>query len=161
MGRVVGRDALVAACEEARAKGARVVFTNGCFDILHRGHVYCLEKARSLGDLLVVGVNSDRSVRELKGEGRPIVPEDDRAYVVAALGVVDLVCLFDEPTPSELIATVAPDVLVKGAGYTEEDVVGADFVRGRGGEVVVIEPLEGRSTSSIIRRILRSGGAEA
>ncbi len=150
------RDELVAACDGARARGQRIVFTNGCFDILHRGHVHYLQKARELGEILVVGVNTDRSVRELKGPGRPIVPEDDRASVVAALASVDFVCLFDEATPLELIVAVAPDVLVKGAGYTRDTIVGADFVEARGGRIVAVEALEGRSTRSIIERIIES-----
>ena len=154
MGRVVSRDELGLLAEEARAGGSKIVFTNGCFDILHRGHTQYLEEARALGDLLVVGVNTDRSVRALKGDTRPVVPEDDRAHVLAALAAVDLVCLFDEDTPYELISVVLPDVLVKGAGYTRETIVGADIVEGRGGEVVAVRELEGRSTRSIIARVL-------
>jgi rfaE bifunctional protein nucleotidyltransferase chain/domain len=158
--RVVGREELIVICRDAGRRGEKVVFTNGCFDILHRGHADYLERARSLGDLLVVGVNTDRSVRGLKGERRPIVPEDDRAALVAALRAVDYVCLFDEPTPLELIRALEPDVLVKGAGYTRETIVGADFVEGRGGKVVVLEELPGRSTRSIILRVLESGARE-
>jgi D-beta-D-heptose 7-phosphate kinase/D-beta-D-heptose 1-phosphate adenosyltransferase len=153
VGEVIDRGALAEALAAARAEGKTVVFTNGCFDILHRGHVYYLEKARELGDLLVVGVNTDRSVRELKGPGRPVTGEDDRTHVVAALAAVDYVCLFDEPTPHELVAELLPDVIVKGAGYTEDAIVGSDIVRERGGRVVAIEPLEGRSTSAILERI--------
>ena len=156
MGRVVERDELLLEVTAARAAGRTIVFTNGCFDILHHGHAYYLEKAKGLGDLLVVGVNTDASVRGLKGPDRPIVPEGDRSHLVAALASVDLVCLFDEPTPRELIAAVAPDVLVKGAGYTEDTVVGADFVRARGGRVVLVEALPGRSTRSIIEKIGRT-----
>jgi len=153
VGRVMRRQELVEVCEAERVSGRKVVFTNGCFDILHRGHAYYLEKARALGDLLVVGVNSDRSVRELKGESRPIVPEDDRAHLLAALACVDYVCLFDEATPYELIEAVRPDVLVKGAGYRRDTIVGADIVEESGGRVVAIEELPGRSTRSIIERI--------
>ena len=156
MGSVVTRDELVRRVEEARAAGLTVVFTNGCFDIIHRGHTDYLRRAKALGDVLVVGVNTDRSVRALKGPSRPIVPEDDRAHVVAALGSVDLVCLFDEDTPHELISAVSPDVLVKGAGYTRETIVGADVVEARGGRVVAVQELEGRSTRGIIERILES-----
>jgi D-beta-D-heptose 7-phosphate kinase/D-beta-D-heptose 1-phosphate adenosyltransferase len=155
VGRVVEKDELLRAVAAARSRGGTIVFTNGCFDILHRGHAHYLERARLLGDVLVVGVNTDRSVRGLKGADRPIVPEEDRAYLVAALASVDLVCLFDEPTPHELIAAVVPDVLVKGAGYTEDTVVGADLVRAHGGKVVLIEELPGRSTRAIIERIGR------
>jgi D-beta-D-heptose 7-phosphate kinase/D-beta-D-heptose 1-phosphate adenosyltransferase len=143
-----------------RAEGKVIVFTNGCFDVLHRGHVYYLEKARGLGDVLVVGVNTDRSVRNLKGTGRPVTSEDDRAHVVAALAAVDFVCLFDEATPHELVAELLPDVIVKGAGYTEDTIVGADIVRGQGGRVVAIEPLEGRSTSAIVEKLTRLADEE-
>lgn len=157
MGRVVTREELLEACDEARASGLTIVFTNGCFDILHRGHIDYLSRAKALGDLLVVGVNTDRSVRGLKGDCRPIVPEGDRAAVVAALEAVDLVCLFDEPTPGELIEAVLPGVLVKGAGYTRATIVGADVVEANGGRVEALEALEGRSTRSIIARILERG----
>lgn len=157
MGRVVGRDELAAACEEHREAGRVVVFTNGCFDILHRGHTRYLSEARALGDVLVVGVNTDASVRRLKGDGRPIVPEADRAHVLAALESVSLVCLFDEPTPYELVSAVMPDVIVKGGDYTTDTIVGADIVEERGGRVVVLPTLEGRSTRSIIERILERG----
>ena len=159
MGRVVERDELVKKVAAAQKAGRVVVFTNGCFDIIHRGHTSYLAEARALGDMLVVGVNTDRSVRALKGETRPVVPEDDRAHVVAALEAVDLVCLFDEDTPLELISAIVPDVLVKGAGYERDTIVGADVVEERGGKVVAVEELEGRSTRSIIARILESGGA--
>ncbi len=135
------------------------MFTNGCFDIIHRGHTQYLSEARALGDMLVVGVNTDRSVRALKGATRPIVPEDDRAHVLAALSSVDLVCLFDEDTPLELISAVVPDVLVKGAGYERDTIVGADLVEEHGGKVVAVEELKGRSTRGIIARILDSDGA--
>jgi D-beta-D-heptose 7-phosphate kinase/D-beta-D-heptose 1-phosphate adenosyltransferase len=157
VGRVVSRSDLVAAVARERAAGRRVVFTNGCFDILHRGHADYLDRAKALGDVLVVGVNTDRSVRGLKGDARPIVPEDDRAALVAALASVDLVCLFDEDTPLETVSAVQPDVIVKGAGYTEDTIVGADIVRARGGVVAALEELPGRSTRSIIQRILALG----
>jgi rfaE bifunctional protein nucleotidyltransferase chain/domain len=158
LGKVVGREDLVKEVNEARSGGRVIVFTNGCFDILHRGHTQYLAEAKALGDVLVVGVNTDRSVRSLKGESRPIVPEDDRAHVLAALASVDLVTLFDEDTPLELITAVAPDVLVKGAGYGRDTIVGADFVEEHGGRVVVIEELEGRSTRGIIARIRERDG---
>src|SRR5690606_20640707 len=122
------------ACRRAQRAGKRVVFTNGCFDLLHPGHVRYLAIARSHGDLLVVGLNSDRSVRGLKGPGRPVQSEDARAEVLAALAAVDHVVIFDEPTPYELIAALEPDVLVKGADWAERDIVGADLVRARGGK---------------------------
>ena len=157
MGRVVTREELAAVSRGARADGKTVVFTNGCFDIIHRGHTHYLEEARSWGDILIVGVNTDRSVRELKGACRPVVPEEDRAAVVAALASVDFVCLFDEPTPYELVRELEPDVLVKGAGYDRDSIVGADLVEDRGGRVVALEALPGRSTRTLIRKILDSG----
>ena len=136
------------------ARPFRLVFTNGCFDLLHPGHVDCLERARRLGDALLVAVNTDRSVRRLeKGEGRPLVDQDARARMVAALGCVDWVTLFDEETPEKLIAEVRPDVLVKGGDYSEEEVVGAEVVRGGGGRVVIVPLLPGYSTSALVRRI--------
>lgn len=132
----------------------KIVFTNGCFDILHRGHVDYLSAARSLGDILIVGVNTDASVKRLnKSPQRPINNENDRAYLLAALQVVDAVILFDEDTPYELIKMVQPDILVKGSDYKPEDIVGADIVKARGGEVVTIELTQGFSTSSIIQKI--------
>lgn len=132
----------------------RLVFTNGCFDLLHPGHVDCLERARRLGDALLVAVNTDRSVRCLeKGEGRPLVDQDARATIVAALACVDWVTLFDEETPEKLIAEVRPDVLVKGGDYSEDEVAGAEVVRGGGGRVVIVPLLPGYSTSALVRRI--------
>ncbi len=136
-----------------RAAGERIVFTNGVYDLLHRGHVEYLEEARALGDRLVVGVNSDASVRRLKGPTRPIVPQDDRAGLIAALACVDLAVVFDDDTPLSLIEAVAPDVLVKGADWAEDAIVGADLVRARGGRVERIAFREGLSTSAIVKRI--------
>jgi len=131
-----------------------LVFTNGCFELLHVGHVHYLEQARGLGDALVVGVNTDASARRLaKGGGRPVVSEDERALVVAALESVDAVCLFDEDTPSALIAQLLPDVLVKGGDYRIEDVAGKEAVEAAGGRVELIPLVEGRSTSGLIDRI--------
>lgn len=140
-----------------QADGKKVVFTNGVFDILHRGHVEYLNKARSLGDCLVVAVNSDTSVKKIKGESRPVVQEGDRAFVVGSLKCVDYVCIFSEDTPYEVIKTLQPDVLVKGADWKIEDVVGRDIVEARGGMVVTIDYMEGRSTTNIINRILAEG----
>ena len=136
-----------------RPRDARVVFTNGCFDILHRGHVEYLAAARELGDVLVVGLNSDDSVSRLKGPGRPINPVDDRAAVLAALTAVDAVTVFEEDTPRDLISALLPDVLVKGGDYRAEDIVGASEVRAAGGEVVVVPLVPGRSTTGIINRV--------
>jgi D-beta-D-heptose 7-phosphate kinase/D-beta-D-heptose 1-phosphate adenosyltransferase len=140
-----------------RARGERIVFTNGCFDLLHAGHVTYLEQARQLGDRLVVGLNTDRSVRALKGEGRPVIHEHDRARVLAALESVDAVVLFDEDTPLSLIELVRPDVLVKGADYSEDRVVGARQVKSWGGQVVLLPLVQGRSTSGILAGLDASG----
>ena len=128
----------------------KIVFTNGCFDILHRGHIEYLSQARDKGEILVIGLNSDASVKRIKGEGRPVQDETSRALVLASLRIVDAVVLFDEDTPYELIKIVKPDVLVKGGDYTDETIVGADIVRANGGEVVVIPIVEGYSTSKIL-----------
>ena len=133
-----------------------IVFTNGVFDLLHPGHVRYLRHARSLGDRLIVGINSDRSVRENKGQGRPITPQQERAEVVAALACVDEVIVFDEPTPHELIARIQPDVLVKGADWGEDAIVGRDIVEARGGRVVRVTIEPGYSTTGIIEKIKRN-----
>ena len=137
-----------------QAGGKVVVFTNGCFDLLHAGHVSYLAAARREGDILVVGLNSDRSVRDIKGDRRPILRESERAEVLAGLAAVDYVVLFDEPDPLRLITALAPDVIVKGGDWPEEAIIGAQVVRDRGGRVVRIPVLEGASTSAIIARIL-------
>jgi D-beta-D-heptose 7-phosphate kinase/D-beta-D-heptose 1-phosphate adenosyltransferase len=137
-----------------RKQGGTIVFTNGVFDLLHPGHVEILEAARRLGDALVVGVNSDDSARRLaKGPGRPVQPAEARARVIAALGAVDRVVLFEEDTPLALIESLAPDVLVKGGDYTRETIVGADFVESRGGAVYAIPLLPGQSTTAIVERL--------
>ena len=156
MGAVLLRDNLIGIRQQLKKAGKSVVFTNGCFDILHRGHVDYLSKARALGDVLIVGVNSDVSVKRLKGVHRPIVQEDDRAAVLAALGVVDYVCLFDEDTPYELIRVLVPDILVKGADWSVGDIVGKDIVEAAGGTVHTIEFLPNRSTTNIIQKILQT-----
>lgn len=136
--------------------GSRVVFTNGCFDLLHPGHTRYLCAARALGDYLIVAMNSDRSVRSIKGAGRPVMPEEARAEVLASLGFVDAVVQFDEDDPLEVIKALVPDVLVKGADWKEEEIVGADVVRSAGGKVQRVEVVPGYSTTDIIERI-RSG----
>jgi D-beta-D-heptose 7-phosphate kinase/D-beta-D-heptose 1-phosphate adenosyltransferase len=158
MGSVVTRSELVSIRGRLRDQGRRVVFTNGCFDIIHRGHVEYLTKAKAKGDILVVGLNTDASVRRLKGPSRPVVSQDDRAIVMAAVGVVDYVCLFDEDTPLELITAVVPDVLVKGADWPIDKVVGRDVVEAAGGTVQTIEFVADRSTTSIIERIRLTAG---
>jgi rfaE bifunctional protein nucleotidyltransferase chain/domain len=136
----------------ARPRNVSVVFTNGCFDLLHRGHVEYLFAARALGDALVIGLNTDVSVGRIKGAGRPLTPEADRAVVLAALTCVDAVTFFDEDTPRELIAALLPDVLVKGGDYEPAQIVGRDEVEAAGGRVVVLPYLEGRSTTNILQR---------
>jgi D-beta-D-heptose 7-phosphate kinase/D-beta-D-heptose 1-phosphate adenosyltransferase len=158
MGEVVEREALLAWRAGLRAAGKRVVFTNGCFDLLHRGHVEYLAAARRLGDALVVGVNDDDSVRRLKGTGRPLVGAADRAVVLAALAAVDRVVLFAEDTPAELIRLVLPDVLVKGGDYARDAVVGRDVVEAAGGEVILIPFRAGYSTSAILARARETAG---
>jgi len=153
--KVCGRDALAHELAARRRLGQRVAFTNGCFDILHAGHVQYLQEARSQGDLLVVGLNSDASVRGLKGAGRPVNPVEARAFVLAGLEAVNFVTVFDEPTPLELIHSLRPDVLVKGADYTREEVVGADFVESYGGRVHLAGLRAGFSTT----RLLQKSGA--
>ena len=139
---------------EWRRGGERVVFTNGCFDLLHAGHVHCLEAARREGDLLVVGLNSDRSVQSIKGERRPVIPENQRAEVLAGLWCVDFVTVFAEPDPLGVIQALEPDVLVKGGDWTEAQIAGAEIVRRKGGRVVRVPVVEGLSTRRIIARIL-------
>jgi len=140
-----------------RRAGRKIVFTNGCYVLLHAGHARYLRKARRLGDLLIVGLNSDRSVRRLKGPGRPLMPERDRAELLASLESVDYVTTFGEDTPRELIAELAPDILVKGGDYRPSEVVGRETVEGSGGKIVIIPLAEGRSTTDLIRRVKRLG----
>jgi D-beta-D-heptose 7-phosphate kinase/D-beta-D-heptose 1-phosphate adenosyltransferase len=155
-GKVVGRGELVAAVRQARAEGKRIGFTNGCFDILHHGHVALLEAGAKECDLLVVGVNSDASVTRLKGPPRPFVPSRERQAVLAGLASVGLVCEFEEDTPLDLIRAVEPDVLVKGGDYASRDVVGADLVTARGGRVITPLFVADASTTSIVDRIMLS-----
>jgi D-beta-D-heptose 7-phosphate kinase/D-beta-D-heptose 1-phosphate adenosyltransferase len=139
-----------------RAKKERIVFTNGCFDILHAGHVKYLRKAKALGDILVLGLNSDSSIRRIKGPSRPVVNQKDRAAVISSLGCVDYVAVFGEDTPIKVIKAVKPDILVKGADWKAGNIVGADLVDSYGGKVATIPLVKGRSTSDIIRRIKRT-----
>ncbi|MCB2210687.1 D-glycero-beta-D-manno-heptose 1-phosphate adenylyltransferase [bacterium] len=141
--------------EQMRSEGKSVVFTNGCFDILHAGHVELLELARNFGDALILGLNSDASVRRLKGENRPVVPEADRARVMGALKAVDRVTLFEQDTPFELIETLRPDVLVKGGDWKPEDVVGKDVVEAHGGRVEIVPLVAGRSTTNVIAEVVK------
>jgi rfaE bifunctional protein nucleotidyltransferase chain/domain len=150
---ILSPDDAVTWLDRVKAGGGRVVFTNGVFDLLHPGHVRYLRRARALGDALVVGVNTDRSVRAIKGETRPVTPEGERAEILAALACVDVVVLFDEETPYELIRRVQPDVLVKGADWSEASMIGRDIVEARGGRVIRIPFETGYSTTSIIEKI--------
>jgi len=147
---VWSRDEALALVSSLRADGRTIVFTNGVFDLLHPGHVRYLEHARALGDALIVGVNSDRSVRANKGPHRPVTPEGERAEILAALRSVDAVVIFDEDTPLELIEAIRPDVLVKGGTYSPDDIVGAEFVRSYGGRVHVTTIVEGLSTTNVL-----------
>jgi len=150
---ILSPDEAVAWLDRVKADGGRVVFTNGVFDLLHPGHVRYLRQARTLGAALVVGVNTDRSVRVIKGESRPVTPESERAEILAALACVDVVVLFDEETPYELIRRIQPDVLVKGADWSEASMIGRDIVEARGGQVVRVPFEAGYSTTSIIEKI--------
>ena len=141
-----------------RDAGRRVAFTNGVFDLLHPGHVRYLREARSLGDVLIVGVNSDASVRRNKGPQRPINPQDERAEVLAALGSVDFVVIFDESDPHKVIAALQPDVLVKGGDWPVEKIIGRDIVEARGGTVISVPYIEGASTTGIIEKIVKTCG---
>lgn len=158
MSKIVTWDELKKAVERHRNEGKTIVFTNGCFDILHVGHVQYLQEARRMGDLLILGLNSDASVRAIKGEKRPLVPQAERAEVVAALTTVDYVTLFDETTPLRLIEFLRPDCLVKGGDWKEASVVGRDLVHSWGGRVVIIPLTEGASTTNIVEKILRVYG---
>jgi len=136
-----------------RFKNRKIVFTNGCFDILHRGHIEYLAQASDKGEVLIIGLNTDASVRRLKGAGRPVNPQEARAMVLASLLFVDAVVLFDEDTPYELIKTIQPDVLIKGADYCPENIVGYDIVTAKGGTVETVELVEGFSTTNVIEKI--------
>jgi len=151
--KIFSQEALAQQVKKWQAQGEKVVFTNGCFDIVHLGHIDYLEKARALGDRLVVGINSDASVKRLKGKNRPVIEEYARLRMIAAMAFVDAVCLFDEDTPKSLIEKISPDILTKGNDYTPENIVGADFVVAKGGEVKTIDLVEGFSTSKIIDKI--------
>jgi rfaE bifunctional protein nucleotidyltransferase chain/domain len=136
-----------------RFKSMKIVFTNGCFDIMHRGHIEYLSQASSYGDILIIGLNTDKSVMNIKGQGRPYQDENSRALILASLSFVNAVILFDEKTPYNLIKLIQPDVLVKGSDYKAEEIVGYDIVKARGGEVVTIDYIEGYSSSDIIGKI--------
>ena len=151
--KILTTPALAAALSARRARKERLVFTNGCFDLLHIGHTRYLQEARTLGDCLIVGINSDASVRAIKPDGRPIVPQAQRAEVLAALACVDHVVIFDEPDPRNLIAAVQPDVLVKGGDWPVDQIVGREIVQARGGTVVTIPLVPDLSTTTLVQRI--------
>ncbi len=159
MGKIVSQEELIQMTAREKRGGRSVVFTNGCFDLLHPGHVRCLAEARALGDVLVVAINSDRSVRGNKGPERPLVTEQDRAEVLAALASVDYVTIFDEPTPRELISRVLPSVLVKGADWAPDQVAGRKEVEAAGGRVVSIPLAPGYSTTNLVQRIRKADAA--
>ena len=152
--KVKSLDELKAITAAARINAKIIVFTNGCFDLLHRGHIYLLREAKALGDLLVVAVNSDQSVRAIKGPTRPILSETDRLELIASMEMVNYVLLFDEPDPYNIISILRPHILVKGGDWSPEEVVGGDIVQGNGGKVVVVPYLKGFSTTEIIAKIM-------
>ena len=155
--KVMSREKAAEMAASVQKGGGKVVFTNGCFDLLHAGHVRYLFQARAMGDFLVLGLNSDQSVKSLdKGSDRPLVPQDQRAEVMAGLAAVEAVVIFDEETPARLIETVKPDVLVKGGDWPVESIVGADFVQARGGEVHSIPLVQGLSTTNLAKRIRKA-----
>jgi len=161
MKKIISRLQVKSLISKLKKKGRKIVFTNGCFDLLHVGHVRYLQQARSLGDYLIVGLNSDQSVRLIKDPGRPLIAEEQRAEVLTALACVDYVVLFDEADPFQLIDEVRPDVLVKGADWSLDNIIGADLVSSYGGEVRRIELVPSISTSEIINRIITRYGGPA
>ncbi|HEV8722513.1 MAG TPA: D-glycero-beta-D-manno-heptose 1-phosphate adenylyltransferase [Candidatus Binatia bacterium] len=152
-GKVKTLDELIKIAAQARRNGKSVVFTNGCFDLLHRGHVHVLRQAKAAGDILIVAINSDQSVKAIKGPTRPVAAEMDRLELIAAMEMVDYVILFDEPDPSKLITAIKPNVLAKGGDWGADGVIGADIVEREGGRVVLVPYLKGYSTTEIIERI--------
>ncbi len=151
--KIVSQDEMCRLSSEYQSLGKTVVFTNGCFDILHAGHATYLARVKACGDILVLGLNSDASIRKIKGDSRPVIPQDQRAAVVAALAVVDHVVLFDSPDPGDMIRIIVPNVLVKGADWPEDKIIGGDFVKSAGGRVERIAFEEDVSTTTIIQRI--------
>jgi D-beta-D-heptose 7-phosphate kinase/D-beta-D-heptose 1-phosphate adenosyltransferase len=152
-GKLKSLEELKSIASQAKARGQKIVFTNGCFDILHRGHLHLLREAKALGDLLIVAINSDRSVQQIKGSARPVISQAGRAELIAALEMVDYVILFDEVDPYRLIEELRPDILAKGGDWSTDQVIGGDIVEGGGGRVAVIPYLKGFSTTEIIERV--------
>jgi len=156
--KIKAKDELRDILQGLKRSGKRIVFTNGCFDILHIGHIRCLVEAKKEGDILIVALNSDRSIRSIKGPSKPFTPEAERAEILSALACVDYVVIFDEPDPLELISSLKPNILVKGGDWTPETTIGREVVEGMGGKVVIIPQIEGVSTSAIVDRIVKKGG---
>jgi rfaE bifunctional protein nucleotidyltransferase chain/domain len=150
---VMSLDDIILRFGREKRNGKRVVFTNGCFDLLHPGHIQSLESARALGDALIVGINSDASVKRLKGPGRPVFPEQERAEILASLESVDAVVIFDEPTPQRVIAALLPDILIKGSDWAADQIVGREEVEAAGGKVVRAEVVQGYSTTEVLKKI--------
>jgi rfaE bifunctional protein nucleotidyltransferase chain/domain len=150
---LVSRELLSNICKEAKIRNQKVVFTNGCFDIIHSGHVKYLADSKKLGDILIIGLNSDDSVRRLKGESRPLNNQTDRAEVLSAMKSVDYVCIFEEDTPYNLISAIIPDLLTKGGDYLPENIAGGDVVTDNGGQIVIIKYVDGKSTTNIIEKM--------
>lgn len=148
--KIKGREEIIELLNKEKKRGKKIVFTNGCFDILHLGHIHLLEEAKKHGDLLIVGLNSDSSIKSIKGDTRPILNQEARAAILASLEVVDYIVIFDEETPYSLISLIKPDVLVKGGDYKEEEVVGQDIVKANKGEVIIVPLVGNWSTSSIL-----------
>jgi D-beta-D-heptose 7-phosphate kinase/D-beta-D-heptose 1-phosphate adenosyltransferase len=153
--KIISREDMAPLLDGHRSKGEKIVFTNGCFDVLHAGHIQYLEQARALGDVLVIGLNSDASVRRLKGPSRPLVPQNDRARILAALEAVSYVMIFEEDTPAETLGLLRPDIHVKGGDYSGDDLPEGEIVRAYGGTVKVLEFLQGRSTTALVKKIRR------
>ncbi len=156
MSKLKTSDELMKIVEGLKKEGKRIVFTNGCFDLLHLGHIRYLKEAKRVGNILIVGLNSDNSVRSLKGKDRPLVREKDRAEILSALESVDYIVIFNESTPKNLIDRIIPHILVKGGDWKREEVVGGDIVEAHGGEVVIIPEVKGYSTSALIKKIQRA-----
>jgi len=155
MEKIVQLEELVQIRKKVKKQNKKVVFTNGCFDLLHRGHIEYLKKAKYLGDILIIGLNSDSSVRKIKGKGRPIQNQKDRASILASLQFVDYVCVFNDLTPFKLISRLLPDYLVKGGDWKIKDIVGKDMVKSHGGKVLSIKMVKGKSTQNIIQTIVK------
>jgi rfaE bifunctional protein nucleotidyltransferase chain/domain len=161
MNKVLSQEALRKELDRLRDEGKKIAFTNGCFDILHVGHVRYLAGAKKTADILVLALNSDSSVRTIKGDKRPLIPQEERAEVLAGLASIDYVTIFDEATPLELIKYLKPDILIKGGDWAEENIVGRDEVRSWGGRVVVVPEIEGASTTNIVDKVLKVYGHES